>query len=270
MLTDPAAKQKWQQSQGGGFPGFGGVDWSNITDMFSQFGKRAQQGTTNRVYTDVELSFKESCFGTEKDISFSYNKECKSCDGVGAKKGDYETCSACGGTGQNTRKFGNVVFSGGVCSQCKGKGVIIKKACEDCNGQGFSVERQTQSVAFPSCIDNGTVMNFRVDESTVLTLRIFVKAPQDQMRSGIDIYAQQKVGLKEALLGGKIKVQTLHGEKSVSLKECTGPDTKVRLKNCGAKHPHKEQYGHHILIIDVDFPKNLTAEQKAKLEEVFS
>lgn len=270
ILTDPKAKEKWERSQGGGFGGFGGFDWSSVTDIFSQFGRRNQSRASQRVVTDVFLTFKESCFGVEKEVQFSYNKKCDACDGIGAKEGDYVVCGSCGGSGQNVRKLGNMTISGGKCSKCNGKGILISNPCNSCHGEGYTVTTDSQRVQFPSCIDSGTMLNFQLDQESVLTIRVFVKEPENQVRNGIDIYAKHKISLKQALLGGKIKVRTLHGEKVVSLKECTGPDSKVRLKKCGAKHPHKEEYGHYILVIDVDFPESLTKEQKKKIEEVFN
>jgi curved DNA-binding protein len=108
-----------------------------------------------------------------------------------------------------------------------------------------------------------------VDNENILNIRLHVNSANDMLRKGLDIYTKERVSLKEALLGGKITVDTLHGEKRVSIKECTAPGTKVRLKGCGAKHPHKEEYGNHILVIEVEFPHSLKEEQKNKIKEVF-
>jgi len=249
--------------------GFGGFNWQNISDMFGQFsgGNRAQQ---NRYVVDHKLSFKESCFGVTKDISFLLEKVCAPCKGVGALDGDYTTCAACNGSGSQTRQLGSITISGGVCPACRGQGKSITNPCKDCGGQGHKAKKETRSITFPPCIDNGAIFHLVLEDKSILSIRAFVEQPKDMMRQGVDVYAKHKISLKDALLGGKITVETLHGTKSVVIKECTGPDTKVKLKTCGAKHPNKDEYGNHIMIIEIEFPQSLTENQKEKLREVFS
>lgn len=262
-ITNPSPKTNWSQNTNdwGGF-GF------NIDDLFSGFGRR--RSVQNKIRTSVKITFKDSCFGTTKKVSFPYKQSCNKCSGVGAASGDYVTCSVCNGSGRVTQRYGTLTITGGTCSNCSGKGVKIKKACGACKGAGITSENITKTITIPPCVENGNVLNTFVDDNTVLTTHIVVDESEGMVRNGIDVYSKEKIALKDALLGSQIEISTVHGKKKVSISECTSPGAKVRLKNCGAKHPNKNEFGAHIIVVDVAFPEKLTEEQRNKLIEVFN
>src|SRR3989344_5674460 len=80
---------------GGGGPGFGGFDFSNfqgfnngqafefdVGDMFGDFfGGGARQPRGRDISIDIELSFRESIFGTERRVLISKLSECTVCGG---------------------------------------------------------------------------------------------------------------------------------------------------------------------------------------------
>jgi molecular chaperone DnaJ len=112
----------------------------------------------------------------------------------------------------------------------------------------------------------------QIPDGDILAVKInVIKDPRMQRpMSSLDIFSKRKLSLKEALLGCKIKVQTIHGEKTVTVKECTSHGDKLRLKGCGAKHPQQDSHGSHIIQIEVEFPKKLTNKQRETIKEVFN
>lgn len=263
MLTNPK-KQK---------PNMGGFGNININDIFSRFAQGWGANPVSQIRqqnVELEITFKESCFGSLKDVTFNYQRTCTTCGGVGAEKGDFEICSACNGTGARTTSLGgNVTISVGSCPNCKGKGTIIHKTCSNCNGHGTTNHTETRTLNIPPLVEENSVLRVQIDNENLLNVRLKITNNHDMLRRGIDIYTKEKISLKDALLGGKITVETLNGDKLVTIKECTSPGTKVRLKGCGAKHPQKNEYGSHIAIIEVEFPHSLQEEQKDKIKEVF-
>jgi molecular chaperone DnaJ len=253
-----------------GFGGFGGINLNDIFSRFTGFGNQPAQQIKQTV-ANASLTFKESCFGVDKDITFSYQKSCEPCSGVGATEGNFSTCKSCNGSGTRTAQLGgNITVSVGGCPKCKGSGVSIEKACPDCNGEGYSSQTETKTLKIPPLVENGSVLRVQVDAQNLLHVKLSVTKDEKITRNGIDLLTTEQISLKEALLGGKIVVKTLHGDKMVSVAECTSPGTKVRLKGCGAKHPNKDEYGNHITTFEIDFPDSLTQEQKNTIEEVFS
>lgn len=263
MLTNP---QKSKPNMGG----FGNI---NINDIFSRFAQGWGASPVSEIRQQniqLDLSFKESCFGVLKDVTFDYDRTCDVCNGVGAEEGNFEVCSVCNGTGARTTTIGgNVTISMGNCPNCKGKGIIIQTPCSSCDSHGYTQHTETRSLKIPPLVDNGSVLRVQIDNSNLLNIRLNIINNDGMLRRGIDIYTKEKINLKDALLGGKITVKTLNGDKLVTIKECTSPGTKVRLKGCGAKNPHNNEYGSHIAIIEVEFPHSLQEEQKDKIKEVF-
>ena len=127
---------------GGDFSGFGGFG-----DIFSDFfgggsTRGASQNSPRRgenVMSRLELTFEEAAFGTEKEITAPRIENCPTCKGTGSADGRVETCSRCHGTGQErvTQSFmGMQMQSTTTCSQCGGRGKIIKNPCSTCKGKG--------------------------------------------------------------------------------------------------------------------------------------
>lgn len=275
MLTDPNYSAGAANSSNG---------WSSqgfdIDSIFSRFGFGGFGGfggatknkrTVKRQQAVVSISFKESCFGTTKGVTFSFDESCKPCKGKGAANGDFSNCQACGGSGRRVVRLNNImtIETENVCQLCAGKGVLINKACGTCSGNGFTKKTQTKDVNLPPLLEDNVILQLNIDEENILNLIVRVQPDPLMRREGLDIISTTNISLKDALLGGNITVPTLHGDKTVSIKECTTHGTKLRLKNCGAKHPQKEEFGNHTLIINVEFPKELTEDQKKKIEEVF-
>lgn len=97
----------------GGFDGFSGFgDFGDLGDIFSSFfgGSSGFGSRTSRragpqkgadIKMQVEISFEDSFFGVEKEISIYKQEECNTCHGTGAKPGTTpETCTNCHGSGQ--------------------------------------------------------------------------------------------------------------------------------------------------------------------------
>lgn len=257
------------QGQRGG-AGFNWPGWADLGDLFG-FGGRRRASTQTRLIKDIKISFKEACFGAQRVVEYSANERCTSCNGSGAKDGNYKKCSSCRGSGKSFRTMGSLTFSTGEpCSVCQGKGIFIEEACSTCSGEGTVEKQGSLQIDIPPCVENGAVMNVRVGAGEILSLKVVIEPFQNMERRGIDVYSKQKISLVQALLGDKIDIDTIHGKKSVKIKECSNPGSQLRLKGCGAKHPNKDEHGNHVLIIEVEFPDSLTEDQKLKVKEVFS
>lgn len=253
----------WQRS---GFDPF-----LNLDDMIRNAmggGQRAgPRRMTHRAYTTI--TFKESCLGVDKTFTIKSRPQCADCKGVGAAEADRIKCEDCKGLGTVAGKHNNMVFSK-TCDKCKGRGLQILKACSKCYGQGTIESISDHSVTIPSCVDNGSTCSVNLPSMDMLLINITVVPDAELLRHGTDIYSSQKVPLKDVLLGCKLNVNTLHGEKVITIKECTNPNMKVRLRDCGAPDPRNKILGSHILTIEVQYPDKLTDEQKEKIKEVLS
>jgi DnaJ-class molecular chaperone len=269
MIENPQNNRNKSRSRGPSGPGASAAE--TIKDWFSsQFSNMGGFQTRGSVpFVSIDISFKESCLGVQKNIEYTNKVKCDNCVGVGAAEGDYEPCSTCEGTGTRMIRKGFTVDII-TCQTCSGRGVQILKACGKCNGVGATTQKFKQMLSLPSCITNGTFQVVTEQGSTInVKINIIRHANMDRQNGTADIYSTHSLSLKDALLGCKIGVQTIHGDKTVSIQECTSHGTKVRLRDCGAKHPQTQKYGNHYIAIEVNFPDKLTPKQRSIVQEVF-
>ena len=176
VLSEPAKRQKYDQfghaafSGGGG--GFQGQGFSNIDDIFAQFGDifggglgdlfgRGRRGGAQgpRPGRDLrialELTLDEIHSGTEKRVSLKRFEQCEGCTGTGAEGGAKPvTCQACGGAGQVRRSQGFFTMNS-PCSACRGQGKVIQNPCKSCRGAGKVQSKQEIDLNIPKGVEEG-------------------------------------------------------------------------------------------------------------------
>ena len=222
-------------------------------------------------YAKVSISFVDSCLGVNREIVYDVNRTCVSCDGVGAKSGNFNICKKCKGSGHQIVNQG-MQLNVTACGGCSGQGYIITKKCTGCKGKKTKASIEKQQITLPSGISNQMNYNVKTKDGGNVVVSVHVQShPSMQRQVGhIDVHSEAKISLKDSLLGCKIEVETVHGLKIVTLKECTQSEAKIRLKGCGAKHPYNTEFGSHIVHVVVKYPEKLTEEQRDKIKEVFN
>lgn len=224
---------------------------------------------TNQIVT-VKISFKESCLGTSKDIEFNKKNTCLHCKGTGAKDNAFEVCKTCSGSGKHVFNKAGFSILMGECQGCNGRGRIIKVKCNTCVGKGYTEVPCKEKINLPSCMEDGHQVIFELSQQESLIVNVQVEKENNFIRNAMDVYSKVSVSLKELLLGAHVQVDTIHGPKTIVIKECTEPNTKLRLKDCGAKHPHQEIFGNHIVTLEAKFPASLDEKQKKLIEEALN
>lgn len=122
---------------------------------------------------EVFLTVEELALGVKKVKKLNSFIQCETCDGVGAKKGtSARICSYCFGKGAITTP-GQLVKK---CPKCIGRGRIIEKACEDCNGFGrIAIQTKQEFVISPGFKVNEIYTITGKDLKTNKETNIFVK-----------------------------------------------------------------------------------------------
>ncbi|MDR1867267.1 MAG: molecular chaperone DnaJ [Treponema sp.] len=259
---------------------FGGTgDFSNIFDMFGfnasnpRSANSVHQGANLRY--ELEISFKDSIFGTKKEIQFSHNEACTSCNGTGAAGGNgRKTCPTCGGSGQIRQSQGFFSFTR-TCYACSGKGSIIEKLCSECGGTGSQKKRQTIIITIPPGVENGkqVVVPRQGDASSSggppgdLYVVIRVKTHEYFERHNLDLYCAVPISVTQAIRGAEIYVQTLD-EKRVRVKIPAGTQNGklIRIRDEGV--PINNHHGDLYLKLLVEIPTKLSKEAKKLIEEL--
>ena len=270
----------------GGFD-FGGMDMGDIFgDIFGDFfgGGRSRSQSNGpmkgqNIRTSVRITFKEACFGVDKEIDVTLKEECATCHGTGAKPGTSpETCKKCGGKGQvvfTQQSLFGVVRNVQSCPDCHGTGKIIKDRCSDCGGTGYISKRKKISVSIPAGIDNGQCVRIRdkgepgVNGGQRGDLLVEVVVSRDPIfqRQDRDIFSTAPITFAQAALGGDVRIKTVDGEVIYTVKPGTQTNTRVRLRNKGVPSLRNKQVrGDHYVTLVVEVPTKMNAEQKELLE----
>lgn len=300
VLSDPQKKAAYDQygsedgpMGGGGFNPFGdgfgdGAGFGDIfSDIFSAFsgggGRRSANAARggDDIEVEVNLTFKEACFGVKKDIQYSRVEKCPTCKGTGAKDGtSVKTCTKCGGRGRvvvQQRTMLGVMQTERVCDMCGGTGKIIMEPCPDCKGKGRVRKQRTISVNIPAGVDNGQMLNmpnegnagYNGGPNGNLILVFRVKPHPLFTRKGNDLFFELPITLTQAVFGDTVEIPTLDKPVSIEIPAGTKNNTNIKIKGKGVKDLRRNVYGDIIAVIKVDVPKNIGLKQRRECRAAF-
>ncbi|HVW66447.1 MAG TPA: molecular chaperone DnaJ [Candidatus Peribacteraceae bacterium] len=299
-LSDPQKKQMYDQfgsvggAPGGGAGGFGGFDFSGFQqgggfgdfgDLFENFfsggSPRGRADRTRGADREIELAinFADVLTGVHETIDLRHMIVCDVCGGNGAEPGSsIIQCPTCGGTGQvvhSVQSFFGQIQQRGICPQCQGAGTVPEKPCHKCHGEGRVNDRSRVTIDIPAGIDNGQQLRIRGQgdagtrggESGDLFVLIRVRPDPRFTREGIDIRSSVTVPVIDAMLGGTVEVETVHGTSTLTIPEGTQPNQVLRIKGKGFPRLGSSHVGDHFVTINVEIPKKLSRSERKILEE---
>lgn len=270
--------------------GFSGRDFSDLFgDLGSIFeqafgfggGRSRARGDSEKYELDflirLDLSFKEAVFGCKKSIKSVYKAPCSDCNGSGCADSKSSTCPDCQGRGQVFVQQGFMAF-GQTCPKCRGEGKIITNPCKTCKGNGFVNKEEKFEVDVPAGVDNEMRLRAanRGNEGKNgrrgdLYLALYVEDDPHFIRDGNDIYIRIPVFFTQILLGAKIEIPSLKGEKlELNLPPSSKDKAQFVFPNEGVADVNTSRKGRLIAQIEITYPSSLNSEQKELLEKLES
>lgn len=280
---------------GGPQGGFGGFDFSNfqgfgqgqqfefdLGDIFGEFFGGAQNPFGQRrgrdVSIDIELTFYESVFGTERRVLVSKIGVCDICGGSGAKKGTkLATCSSCNGKGsvrETRNSFFGPVTTTRTCPKCHGKGEIPETACDACHGEGVRKMQEEIAISVPSGVSDGEMIRMPGRGEAAaggaagdMYVKLHVKPDPAFTREGNNLITSLQIKLTDALLGGEYKVRTLDGEEKIAVPAGVEHGEMIRVRGAGVPNGRSSR-GDLLVRIDILFPKKLSSAAKKIIQEL--
>ena len=268
-----------QGFDGSGFPDLSDIlsDVFGFSDMFGgsrQRRNRAQRGEDVRY--DLEIGFEDSMRGLSVDIQVPRLEECARCHGKGAEPDDgLTTCPTCRGRGEviYQQAFLSVRRT---CSQCGGRGQIIRRPCKECKGDGYLRRERRLKVNIPAGVDNGTQLRLSNEGQPGANggppgdLYVVLKVAEHPIfeRHESDLHCTVPVNIAQAALGASIDILTFDGLQTVKIPEGSQAGSRLRLKGFGVPNLHGSSRGDLYVHLDVRVPAKLTRDQRKLFEQL--
>lgn len=266
--------------EGFNFSGFEGFDLSDIFEnFFGGNGTRKQKTERGRdVFIDIEITFKEVAYGTERRAVLNKPSLCDACGGSGAEPNtEILKCEMCNGTGQikELRKslFGSIT-SVAECGKCKGTGKIPKEYCKNCHGVGIIKKSEEIIIKIPAGIENGEMIRVAGKGEAVtrgisgdLYIKIHIAKDPVFSREGHNILMNMDIPISQAILGGE-RIVNLFGE-SLKVKIPQGIDSEdiLKVRGKGIVYNNKTR-GDLLIRAKVRTPKKLSKKARELIEEL--
>ncbi len=291
VLSDPdkrAAYDRYGHAafSGGnaGNPFQGQGDLSDIFgDLFGEMfnmgggGRRATRQQRGRdLKYDMQLTFEESVFGVEREITFRRAEACTDCRGTGSASGKQpETCQQCGGRGQIRSQQG--FFSvARTCPVCSGTGSVIRTPCTTCRGDSRVTREHKLLVKVPAGVEQDTRIRYSGEGEAGrfsgpagdLYVVLDVKPHKFFERDGDDLHCVIPISFPQAALGADLPLPTLEGVETIKVPEGTQSGKQFKLRGKGVPHLNSHGKGDLIVEVRVQTPAKLSKQQKDLMKQL--
>ena len=307
VLKDPQKRAAYDQfghaGVDGGGGGFGGQGqgFTDVNDIFSQvfgdafgdvFGGRAGGGARQHgprrgsdLRYDMEITLEQAYKGSNVEIAIPTTAACETCEGSGARKGaKATTCSTCQGAGR-VRSANGFFQVERTCPHCGGQGSRLSAAdtCTGCAGHGQVRKNRKLQLKIPAGVDDGSRIRLSGEGDAGTRggprgdLYVFISVTPHELfeRDNLDLLVTVPVPMTTAALGGEIEAPCLTSEACdgrcrapVNVPAGSQTGKTVRIKGKGMPHLNGKNRGDLVVELFVETPTDLTAQQKALLQEL--
>jgi molecular chaperone DnaJ len=276
-----------------GFGGFGGqgFDFSqfqdfaqgmngfDFNDVFGDFFGGAGRPKRGRdISIDIEISFKDSVFGTTRTVLLAKTAQCDVCKGTGGKPGTkMDTCKACNGAGkihETINSFFGSVTTVQQCRACKGSGKVPHERCATCHGEGIYRKQEEIDIVVPAGIDGGEMIRLTGAGEAVsggpsgdLYVKVHVVPDPRFRKDGPNLVTDLSVKLTDALLGKDYTVATLDGDITVSIPQGITHGEMLRVKGKGVPMG-KNKRGDLFVRVKITLPQKLSRSARTLVEKL--
>ncbi len=254
-----------------------GFDFGDVfTDFFQGQGGRGKRGRD--ISIDLELSFKESVFGTKRSVLLAKTAQCDTCKGSGATPGtELETCKHCNGAGkvhETSNSFFGSITMVQPCKHCHATGKTPKQKCSTCRGEGVYRKQEEIDIMVPAGIEGGEMIRLTGageaasgGASGDLYVKVHVTPDPRFKKEGTNLVTDLSVKLSDALLGAEYKVTTLDGEETISVPQGVTHGEVLYVKNKGVPN-NRGKRGDLLVKVKINLPQKLSRSAKALIEKL--
>jgi molecular chaperone DnaJ len=259
----------------GGLGGLGDL-FSSMFGAGAGAGTRRSRGTEagQTVERTLEIPFRVAALGGKVPIELEVTEECGTCRGSGAAPGaSVRVCPECSGRG--VISFGQGGFAvNRPCPMCMGRGQVPSEPCPVCTGSGEVRARKKLMIQVPAGVDSGAKIRLKGQGGRGtgggapgdLIISFQVEPDRFYRREGLDLIATVPLNVAQAVLGSKIRVNTLDG-KRVTIRIPAGTPSGKRFKATGLGIKRDGRVGDLLVETTIVVPDKLTDEQERLMRE---
>lgn len=246
------------------------------------------------ILSSTTITLEDAVQGIRKKINVNKPFVCKTCNGLGLKKGKKRTeCSSCNGSGSVTirQKVMGAEFHGRhTCPACQGVGSIIKAedACEDCKGKKTIVKPDSIEIDIPSGVRDGMKLgaNDLGGEGIAggRNGRLFIDISVDEHEhykiiddgEGNDLRLDYNISYYQHYHGDTVEIKTIYGDKiDVKIPPCHDVIDPIIKSGYGLPGPpnrpmrmHDIEKGDLKIYLNIYVPERLEDEEVQAIEKL--
>jgi molecular chaperone DnaJ len=153
---------------------------------------------------------------------------------------------------------------------------VVETPCPECSGSGLTLQRKRYRVNVPAGVKDGTRIRLagKGEDGPLggppgdlfVTTRV-APSPVFKRRADGNLEVRVPVTVSEAIEGATVEVPVLRGTKRIRISPGTQHGTMQRLRGEGPPKPGGSKRGDILYRVEVEVPRDLTAEQKRALGE---
>jgi molecular chaperone DnaJ len=163
-----------------------------------------------------------------------------------------------------------------TCPTCNGRGETIGTPCHTCSGRGLVRRNRKKVVSIPAGVDNGNQIRLAGEgqpgenggPNGNLYLVIHVLSHKYFKRRDNDILLDLNINIAQAALGAEVDVPTVDGMTKLKIPSGIQPGKVLRMRGKGVPHLRGNGRGDQMVIVNVEVPKSMTAEQRKLMEQL--
>jgi len=229
----------------------------------------------NDSFVEIPIDIRRIARNEKIEVFYFREMKCESCDGTGSTTKKLLTCPTCHGRGyvERSTNQGFILFrTTEVCRTCNGRGKVPEKVCKECQGSGYVRKKDKIEIFPPPGINEEEVYilrdkgNYRPGGAGDLRIKFDIDYMEFR-RENDSLEKDIQVDFTDAIIGGKMKVSLLRGEKEVDIPPGTQPEEGIVLKGEGIPKKSGRGNGDIILRVKVVLPKRISKKQRELLEQ---
>jgi molecular chaperone DnaJ len=280
ILSNPLKREKYdlelmRMAKGGQV----GYQTQSISNGYIYQGPPIAPQRGSDVKLVMKISFQESFTGVKKGIDVKMPVRCDSCGGAGAAPSTpVSACPTCRGSGallQPVQTPQGYVNQRVVCTTCNGRGILMQQFCSKCSGVGLINGTDNVVISLPPGVEDGAIIKLNgkggyglgSGPRGDLLVTVNVEELSNMRRVDNDLYIEESISLPKAVFGGKQRVNTLEGRRTLRIPQMTRSRTEFLIEGEGFPDPVTGEHGDLYVVVYIDPPDEIQNGAKKALKK---